>query len=133
MECIKWLMGEECKILGYDLTSINKGVILGITILVGKSPSASLNGTINLTIDKEKVVILISKIKHEACIDLASIIYSLGYTLESDSDLNCNSSPSESEIVVIKEKQDMFANKNFTFTDLDYEIEVIMKQSFSRC
>jgi len=45
---------------GYDLTSINKGVILGITILVGKSPSASLNGTINLTIDKEKVVILIS-------------------------------------------------------------------------
>jgi hypothetical protein len=32
MECIKWLMGEECKILGYDLTSINKGVISGIRI-----------------------------------------------------------------------------------------------------
>jgi len=133
MECIKWLLGEECKILGYDLTSINKGVISGITILVGKSPSASLNGTINLTIDKEKVVILISEIKHQAGTDLASIIYSLGYTLESDSELNCNSSPSESEIVVIKEKQDMFANKNFTFTDLDYETEVIMKQSFSGC
>jgi len=25
-------MGEECKILGYDLTSINKGVISGIRI-----------------------------------------------------------------------------------------------------
>ena len=43
MECIKCLMGEECRILRYNLTSISKGVISGITILVGKSPSASLN------------------------------------------------------------------------------------------
>jgi len=133
MECIKCLMGEECKIIGYDLTSISKGAISGITILVGKSPSASLNGTINLTIDKEKVEILISEIKHEACTDLALLIYSLGYTPKSDSELDCNSSPSESETMVLKEKQDMVANKNFTFTDLDYETEVLMKQSFSRC
>jgi len=120
-------MGGECKIFGYHLTSISKGAILGITILVGKSPFASLNGTINLTIDKEKMKILIFEIKHEACINLASIIYSLGYTLESDLELDCSSSPSESETVVIKEKQDMFANKIFTFTDLDYKTKVIMK------
>ncbi|KAJ6929607.1 hypothetical protein NC652_013480 [Populus alba x Populus x berolinensis] len=53
MECIKCLIGEECKVLGYDLTSISKGNILGLTILVGKSPSVSLNETINLTIDKK--------------------------------------------------------------------------------
>jgi hypothetical protein len=126
-------MGEECKIIGYDLTSISKGAISGITILVGKSPSASLNGTINLTIDKEKVEILISEIKHEACTDLALLIYSLGYTPKSDSELDCKSSSCESETVVIKEKQYLFANKNFTFTDQDYETEVIMKQNFSRC
>jgi len=133
MECIKRLIGKECKILGYDLTSVNKGNISWLTILVGKSPSVSLNGTINLTIDKEKVEIIISEIKYEACTDLTSLIYSLGYTLKSDSELDCTSSPSAFEIVATKEQQDMVANKNSTFTDLDYVTEVIMKQSFSTC
>ncbi|KAJ6997620.1 hypothetical protein NC653_014006 [Populus alba x Populus x berolinensis] len=99
----------------------------------GKSPYASLNEIINLAIDKEKVKIIILEIKNEACTNLPSLIYSLGYTPESDSELDCNSSPSESETVVIKEKQDIVANKNFTFTDLDHKTKVIMKQSFSRC
>jgi len=71
MECIKRLMGGDCKVLGYDLTSVSKGNISGLTILVGKSPSVSLNGTVNLTIDKEKVEINISEIKYEACTNLA--------------------------------------------------------------
>ena len=64
-------MGGDCKVLGYDLTSVSKGNISGLTILVGKSPSVSLNGTVNLTIDKEKVEINISEIKYEACTNLA--------------------------------------------------------------
>ncbi|KAJ6996840.1 hypothetical protein NC653_013436 [Populus alba x Populus x berolinensis] len=73
------------------------------------------------------------RIKYEACTDLASLIYSLGYTSESDSELDYTSSPSDFEIMATKEQQDMVANKNSTFTDLDYVIEVIMKQSFNRC
>jgi hypothetical protein len=121
--CIKRLMGGDCKVLGYDLTSVSKGNISGLTILVGKSPSVSLNGPVNLTIDKEKVEINISEIKYEACTDLASLIYSLGYAPESDSELDCTSSPSDLEILAIKKQPDMVANKNSTFTDLDYVTE----------
>ncbi|KAJ6996841.1 hypothetical protein NC653_013436 [Populus alba x Populus x berolinensis] len=126
-------MGEECKVLRYDLTSVSKGNISGLTILVGKSPSVSLNGIVNLTIDKKLEYNRLLQIKYEACTDLASLIYSLGYTSESDSELDYTSSPSDFEIMATKEQQDMVANKNSTFTDLDYVIEVIMKQSFNRC
>jgi len=133
MECIKRLMGGDCKVLGYDLTSVSQGNISGLTILVGKSPSVSINGIVNLTIDKEQVEINISKIKYEACTDLVSLIYSLGYAPESDSDLDYTLSPSDLEIMATNEQPDMVANKNSTFTDLEYVTEVIMKQSFSRC
>jgi hypothetical protein len=46
-------VGGDCKVLGYDLTSVSKGTISGLTILVGKPPTVSINGTVNLTIDKE--------------------------------------------------------------------------------
>ena len=126
-------MGEECKILGYNLTFISISAILEIKIIAGKSPFTSFNGTINLMIDNKKVEILISEIKHDTYTELALIIYSFGHIPKSNSKLDCKSSPCESEIMVIKEKQDLFANKNFAFTDQDYEIEVIIKQSFSRC
>jgi hypothetical protein len=54
-------------------------------------------------IDKEKVEINISEIKYEACMDLASLIYSIGVNQEFDSELDCTSSPSDSEIVATKE------------------------------
>ncbi|KAJ7013980.1 hypothetical protein NC653_003565 [Populus alba x Populus x berolinensis] len=104
-----------------------------IKILIGKSPFASFNGTINLMIVNKKVEILFSEIKHDTYTELASIIYSFGHIPKSNSKLDCKSFPRESEIVVIKEKQDLFANKNFTFTNQDYEAKVIIKQSFSRC
>jgi hypothetical protein len=96
-------MGGGCKVLGYDLTFVNKGTISGLTILVGKPPTVSINGTVNLMIDKEKVEINISEIKYEACMDLASLIYSIGVNQEFDSELDCTSSPSDSEIVATKE------------------------------
>jgi hypothetical protein len=71
--------------------------------LVGKPPTVSINGTVNLMIDKEKVEINISEIKYEACMDLASLIYSIGVNQEFDSELDCTSSPSDSEIVATKE------------------------------
>jgi hypothetical protein len=101
--------------------------------LVGKPPTVSINGTVNLTIDKEKVEINISKIKYEACTDLASLIYSLGVNQEFDSELDCTSSPSDSEIVATKTQPYMAANKNSSFTDLEYVTEAIMMQCFSIC
>jgi len=133
MECIKRLVGGDCKVLGYDLTSVSKGAISGLTILIGKPPMVSINGTVNLTIDKEKVEINISEIKYEACMDLASLIYSIGVNQEFDSELDCTSSPSDLEIVATKEQPYMSANKNSSFTDLAYVTEVIMMQCFSRC
>ncbi|KAJ6996842.1 hypothetical protein NC653_013436 [Populus alba x Populus x berolinensis] len=47
------------------------------------------------------------QIKYEACTDLASLIYSLGYTSESDSELDYTSSPSDFEIMATKEQQDI--------------------------
>jgi hypothetical protein len=55
-------------------------------------------------IDNEKVEILIYEIKYDTCTNLALIIYSFGYTSESDSELDCKSSSCKSETVVIKEK-----------------------------
>lgn len=117
MECIKRLVGGDCKVLRYDLTSVSKGTISGLTILVGKPPMVSINGTVNLTIDKEKVEINIS----------------IGVNQEFDSDLDCTSSPSALEIVATKEQPYMSANKNSSFIDLAYVTEVIMMQCFSSC
>ncbi|KAJ6930406.1 hypothetical protein NC652_014051 [Populus alba x Populus x berolinensis] len=64
----------------------------------------SINGTVNLTIDKENVEINILEIKYEAYMDLASLIYSIRVNQEFDSELDCTSSPSDLEIVAIKEQ-----------------------------
>ncbi|KAJ6997621.1 hypothetical protein NC653_014022 [Populus alba x Populus x berolinensis] len=133
MECIKRLVGGDCKVPGYDLTSISKGTISGLIILVGEPPMVSINGTVNLTIDKENVEINILEIKYEAYMDLASLIYSIRVNQEFDSELDCTSSPSDLEIVAIKEQSYMSANKNSSFTDLAYVTEVIMMHCFSRC
>jgi len=79
------------------------------------------------------VEINISKIKYEACTDLASLIYSLGVNQEFDSELDCTSSPSDSEIVATKTQPYMAANKNSSFMDLKYVTEAIMMQCFSKC
>ena len=131
MECIKRLVAGDSKVLGYDWTSVSKETISGLTILVGKPPMVSIIGTVNLTIDKEKVEINISEIKYEACMDLTSLIYSIGVNQEFDSELDCTSSPSDLEIVATKEQ--MSANKNSSSTDLAYVTKVIMMQCFSRC